>query len=157
MAFATPQQVATRLGQDALTAIQETQADQLIDAVTGMITDAAGKTDAWADALDPVPRALKALTIEIVARVMSNPSTAKSISENLGTYSYTQVFVEAGLGLSVDEVALIRRTVYPATEAGGVELDGLVSDPDVQRAFPSLARQGTLEDLGEDDPAFWLA
>jgi hypothetical protein len=156
MAFVTDTQIAARLGVPSLSTVQAAQAAQLIDAVTGMIAEAVGKDDAWADALDPVPRVVRGMALEIVVRVMNNPSTAGTITEQLGSYSYTQVFRENGLLLSDSETAVLRRAVYGG-DSTGAPLENVLDDLPVQASFPgSFGQSVSLRELGEDDPAFYL-
>lgn len=94
--FATIDDLALRMGKessDDFTAAQQAQGERLLELVTGLIIEAVDKDTTWADALDPIPTTLTAVTVEAVARVMlpliQNPSGVSSQTETLGAYSYT--------------------------------------------------------------------
>lgn len=120
MAFAEAEDVATRLG-STLTTVEANRVDGLLDAATSVIAAAADKTDAWADALFPVPKILHFLCIELVVRTMNNPGGLRSQSEQLGQFQRSESFRDdangGGLQLSQVEEALVRRTVYGRTSA----------------------------------------
>lgn len=124
MTFATADDIAQRRGR-TFTEDERAMADLLCEAATAVITDAAGKTDAWADTLDPVPRILKFVAIEVVARVMPNPDGLRSFQEQLGAYShsesYRDVATGGGLLLTQSEVLLVRRAVW-GTTSGSVKV-----------------------------------
>jgi hypothetical protein len=115
VSFATAEDVATRLGR-SLSATEAGTAEMLLAGATGLIAQAADQTDAWADALEPVPQMLAMLTIEIVARAMLNPQGASTVSEQLGAYQSTMSWTTGdgdsfGLYLSRVEERLVRRTL----------------------------------------------
>lgn len=112
MAFATETDVATRLGRD-LSVVEEDQVSLLLDLATAVIASAAGKSEDWAEALDPVPVRLKGFCIEIVCRSLGNPNGLFSRSETVGSYSYSESFNReiAGLSLTAMEKQVIRRAV----------------------------------------------
>jgi hypothetical protein len=129
-AFATPEDVAARrvatfTDEDTATAAF------LVNAATAVIVDAAGKTDDWALALDPVPRILKYLCVEVAARAMANPDSVRSVSEQLGAYqesvSFRDAAVGGGLLLTSVEELLVRRAVYGRT-SGSVRVASVVDD-----------------------------
>lgn len=128
MAFATPQDIATRLGRD-LEAIPAAMADQLLDAATAVIAEAAGRDDTWAETVDPVPAMLRFVAIEVVARAMANPNGVRSESEQLGTYQHSQAFRDdgGGLWLTTTERLLVRRAVY-GTLSGSSRPTGVVEE-----------------------------
>jgi hypothetical protein len=111
--FATVEDVATRQGK-TLTEAEEESVDFLLTVATAVIADAAGKDDAWAAALDPVPTILKGLTVELVGRAFANPSGLTSLQEQVGSYQYMQSFnrdLPAAFVLTDIERRIIRRTV----------------------------------------------
>ncbi|MDP2710797.1 MAG: hypothetical protein Q8O56_06225 [Solirubrobacteraceae bacterium] len=116
VALATLHDLATRLGKQpaGLTAEQAAQGELLLALATGVIADAAGKPVDWAATLDPVPAILRAVCVELAARVMSNPAGARSSSEQLGLYRHSESFaaehgVTLGLLLTNTERQLVRR------------------------------------------------
>lgn len=129
-AFATTTDVELRLGRE-LTTAEEDQVELLTAAATAVITQEAGKTEAWADDLDPVPRVLRYLTVELVLRAMANPQGVVSFTEQLGAYSTSQRFRDTGGGLLLtkQEGILVRQAVYGET-TGSARLGSILkSDP----------------------------
>lgn len=116
MAFATSQDIETRVGRD-LTTAELAQAGQLLDAATAIMAEAAGKDDDWADELSPVPQILKTVCIEIVSRVLDNPSNLDSFRESIGAYSYSKDFRAGYLMPTPAERDLIRRVAGTPTTA----------------------------------------
>lgn len=100
MAFATTADVEARLGR-SLTDEETTQAQAVIDDVTGLIADAASRDQDWADALDPVPVALKALCVKKAITAIANPIGLASESETLGQYQHSQTFPRSNDGVGV--------------------------------------------------------
>lgn len=114
MPFATPADVATRLGR-ALSAAEQVLATQVIESVTGQIADAVDRDAAWAAALDPVPKTLKTLCVEKVIIVGTNPNGLAAESEDLGAHSYSRTFQrsnDVGIFLTENEKRLAREAVY---------------------------------------------
>ena len=130
MAFATAEDIATRLGR-TLSSTEAATAEMLLDAATAVIAEAASKNDAWAAALTPVPNMLKFLAVEVVVRAMANPEALSRFQEQLGAYSSTKAFatVTAGGGLMLTDVEtnLVRRTVYGRL-SGSVRVESLADD-----------------------------
>jgi hypothetical protein len=119
MAFATADDVATRLGR-ALTSAEEAFAEAVIAQVTGLIADAVDRDIDWADALDPVPQTLSSLCIEKVVRIGANPSALQRRSEQLGSYQHSEDYSTGsayGVCLTDAEEVRARRAVYGATTA----------------------------------------
>lgn len=120
MAFATAEDVATRLGRD-LTSEEGAQADFLLETATGVIAGACGKDDAWAAALSPVPTIVKGMCVELVVRVMSNPASVRSQSEQLGQYQHSESYRDGAQGggmlLASWEELAIRQAVFGRTTA----------------------------------------
>lgn len=118
MAFATPEDIATRFGRE-LSAIEAATAEWLLDGATAAIAQAADKDDAWAENLSPVPKILRSLCVELARRAMSNPEGLRSMSEQLGAYQHSRSFRDAAAGgditLTDIEERLVRRTVYGRT------------------------------------------
>lgn len=131
MAFATAEDVATRLARD-LTAEQGAQAEFLLDIATAVIAGACGKDDAWAAALTPVPDLVMGMCVELVVRVMSNPTQARSMSEQLGQYQHSESFRDAAQGggmlLAPWEELAVRNAVFGRTTAS-VRVKAVVNDP----------------------------
>ena len=116
--FADSDDIATRAARTLSTA-ETNLANMLLEAVGDEILEALGRDEDWADALDDTGATYKALhgvSIEAVTRVIANPSSAERLSEQLGSYSYSQSFresaVSAGLYLSDLERRRIRKVVY---------------------------------------------
>lgn len=125
MAFATIDDITARR---ALTESETTQAEALLDAATGVITVAAGKTDAWAADYE-APAIIRFLTVEIVLRMLANPTGVASVSEALGAYQHTERFRDNGGGLllSPSEELLVSRAVH-GTTSGSARLDSTLTD-----------------------------
>ena len=128
MPFATTTDVGDRLGR-TLTAGEETTVGLLLELAQGVIADAAGEDDAWADELSPVPVVLKALAIELVCRALANPNSLESLQESLGQANYSARFREAGLFLTPYEESLVRRAAGTTT-SGSALVRSLVGDQD---------------------------
>lgn len=115
MAFATSIDVADRLGRP-LTVDEMTQADAVIAAVTDLIADAVGKSNAWAATLTPVPGTLKTLCVEKAASVILNPALGTVAAESLGEHSVTYARSnDGGIFLTEAERLLVRRAVFGRT------------------------------------------
>lgn len=129
MAFAEVEDVATRLARD-LTAEEGAMAEMLLEAATAEIARAAGRDDAWAAALAPVPQILRFVAVELVRRAMSNPEGLKSVSETLGAYQHSRSFQgadTAGLFLTDREERMVRSAVY-GTLSGSSRVESLADD-----------------------------
>lgn len=120
--FATITELAVRLGrvnESELTAAQQAQADLLLELATGLITQAVDRDTAWQDALTPVPVLLRAVCLEMCARVMTNPSGVRSEGETVGSYQHNVSYTDGShlLMLTDSETLLVRRAVHSATSA----------------------------------------
>lgn len=127
MAFATDDDVATRLGR-VLTSAEEAQATAVIATVTGLIADAAGRDGDWATALSPVPETLKALCVEKAVGAIVNPSNLAAQSETLGAASRSQTFPrsgDVGVFLTDAETRLVSWAVY-GTNSGTASPESMV-------------------------------
>ena len=116
MAFATTNDVAARLGRD-LSVGEQATVTALLDGATAFITASLGLSDDWADALSPVPRVVETMTVELTVRSLANPNGLKSLSENLGQFSYTAQFNNGDgsstlLTMTKTEELLIRRAIF---------------------------------------------
>lgn len=124
--FATLNDLAIRLGRTAsgeLTAAQAAQGTLLLAIASGLIRDAAGKAAAW----DPSPASvlLRAVCLEVCARVMTNPAGVRSEAETLGAHQHSVSYADgaSGLYLTDRETKLVRggaglaasATTMPAT------------------------------------------
>lgn len=113
MAFATAEDVATRLGRE-LTADEEATAELVIELTTGLIETAANENAAWSAALVPVPKLFTILCLERAVRTILNPTGAASLSKTLGQFSYSETRPRAedlGLLLTEGEERLVRRAL----------------------------------------------
>lgn len=130
MAFATGEDVATRLGRD-LTADETAQAEFLTELATGLIAGACGKNDAWAAALTPVPSILNLYCVELAVRSMPNPTGLASQTESLGQYSHTERFRDSAAGeamaLTDLEERVIRRAVF-GTNSGSAKTESIATE-----------------------------
>jgi hypothetical protein len=146
MSFGTPADVATRLGRD-LNATETATAQYLLDAATSLIARAAGKDDDWAAALSPVSPLLVFVSVEMVARVMSNPNSLKEYSERLGDYRLDATFDPSTLGLELmnREQEIVGQAVGMVATSASVELSSHAT-----LDFP----QKPVIDL--NDPAYWI-
>jgi len=115
----TYEDVHARMGAPDWSAGEEAQCRFLIDTVSAAIVAEVDKTEEWAATLSPVPGQLRALCVEVVARVMANPTGARSSSEQLGSYQFTDSFSDAGHGLELTptEVLRARRAVWGTNTA----------------------------------------
>jgi hypothetical protein len=130
MAFATPADVKRRLGRD----LNEAEAgivDFLLEAATAGITAAVGKTDEWADALNPVPRIVKIVTVELVMRAKANPDGVVSMREQLGSYAVSQQYRAAAETMDIlptrSEELLLRQAVFGRT-SGSVKTESVATE-----------------------------
>ncbi len=141
--FATLAELALRLGSlttDDLTAAQRAQGQMLLELVTGTIVDNIGRDDVWASTLHPIPRVVRSVTLEAVARVMqpgmNNPSGVSSESETLGAYSHTVRYGEnsggstaaaVALGITAAEMALCRKALL-GVSSGSAYVSSLATE-----------------------------
>ena len=113
MAFATAANVATRQNRTFTTG-EEAAVVLLLDFATGAIAEAAGRDDAWATALTPVPTIIKGLTVELVGRALANSEGLTSLQEQVGSYQYMKSFnkeATAAFSLTAIERRIVRRTL----------------------------------------------
>lgn len=114
MAFATHEDVQTRLGRDLTEQEQGTATDVIAD-VTGLIVDCVDRDSDWAAGLDPVPAALKAICVEKALAAIVNPRGVASQSESLGAHSHSETFrrtADVGVFLTPLEERRVARAVY---------------------------------------------
>jgi hypothetical protein len=129
--FATPEDIATRYGRE-LNTVEAATAEFLLEGATALIAQAADKDDAWADNLDPVPRLLKIITVELVCRAFPNPESLAGLTEQLGSYQYSKRFkagtdaLTSDLMLTEPEERLVRRAVH-GTLSGSVPLRSIAT------------------------------
>lgn len=118
--FCTVTDIATRLGRD-LTAPEQATVQMLCELVTNEIAAAADKDADWPGSLTAVALPLRAIAVDVVTRVMRNPSGFSSTSETLGAYSYTERYgsddstTGGGLALTPAEARRARRAVFGAS------------------------------------------
>jgi hypothetical protein len=143
--FASLADMRARLGLSELDAVAAARCGLLLDLATAGIVAAVDKDDEWAAEQAPVPNALRALCIEIVARVMANPSGARSASEQLGAYQHTESYADTGhsLELTDREVLRARQAVWGKTSDSAQATSVL---DDIAEVVP------VLDDLGS-----WIA
>jgi hypothetical protein len=114
-AFATAQDISARLGR-ALTSAEEDQIELLLEMAADAIADTADVAQALLEGLDPFPRTLWALHIELTVRAMAAPAGARSTQETLGQYSrstsYRDPDTGGGLFLTDREQRMVRRAVF---------------------------------------------
>lgn len=109
--FCTPADMLARLGlTEWATPADETRCQLLISLASSNIATAIGRD---ATSISPIPGGLRALCIELVARVMVNPTGARSESEQLGSYQYSTSYTDNshGIALSDAEARAARRIV----------------------------------------------
>lgn len=114
MTFATSSDVETRLGR-SLTTAEKATAEAVITTVTGLIVDVVDRDSDWAEALDPVPEALKAICVEKARQEIANPTGVRSESETLGAYQHSQTYrdsSETAVFLTPFEERQVQRAVY---------------------------------------------
>jgi hypothetical protein len=107
----------------SLTDTEKAAAESAIATVTGLIIDCAGRDQAWADGLDPVPAALTGLCVEKAIGALSNPLNLAAQSETLGAYSRSQTFPRSGdvsVFLTAFEERLVSRAVYGTTSGSSL-------------------------------------
>lgn len=132
--FATIDELARRLGMvDAgeLSAGQVAQGTMLLRLMTSVIAQEVGRTEAWVATVNPIPAILRAVCLEAVARVMQNPSGARSESETLGQWSHSTNYTDKahGLLLTAAESRLVCQEVWgtaSATTHPATTLDELI-------------------------------
>lgn len=132
--FATIDDLAHRLGLTSaadFTAAQSAQGLMFLVLASGLIIQAADKDAAWANALTTIPVLLRAVCLEVCARVMSNPTGARSESETLGAYQHASSYADGshGMWLTDREVLLVRRVVFGTLSATTIP-HTLTFDPD---------------------------
>lgn len=124
MALATVEDIETRLGR-ALSTEEKSAAEQFILQVSGVISDDLHKGTDWAEELDPVPPALTAVVVGKVVSLGNNPQGLQSVSQNLGSYSFSESYQGSASGLGIiltkDEKQVIRRALG-RTGAGSLPL-----------------------------------
>lgn len=117
MAFATADDVGTRLGR-TLTDTEEAQVEAVLETVDGLIRDAVDRDADWDP--DPVPAALKEMSIQKAISAIANPQNVASYSEQLGQHSYSATFQrgqDGGVFLSDQEGRALRLAVYGTNAA----------------------------------------
>lgn len=129
--FATVADLAQRLGRDAsdFSAVETGQAEMLLELATELILAEIDRDPGWADGLAEVPRALRIVCLEIAVRGMANPTGARSVQKQLGSYQHSQSFSDARVGLVITdaEVLLARRAVN-GTLSGSAKVESVVDD-----------------------------
>lgn len=128
--FATAGDVAARLGR-TLTTDEQNQATAVIGTVSGLILEAVGRDDEWADDLDPVPVTFKAVCVEKVVSILANPDGLASLSKTLGSFTHSATFPRAadiGIFLSPLEVAAVRTALSGGLRSGSARMRSIVDD-----------------------------
>lgn len=123
--LATLDELALRLGYTPVAA----EATMLLELATGLILDAVDRDAEWLSTLTPVPAVLRAVCLEMVARVMQNRASARSESETIGQYQHSVSYTNgaSGLALTDAEVILARRTVV-GFSSGSARVDSLITE-----------------------------
>lgn len=126
--FCSLDDMAARLGVTEWTAAEQTRCQLLIGLATDTILAEVGKDAAWA-ARTPVPDGLRSLCIEMVARVMVNPSGVRSESEQLGSWQRSVSYSDSGhqLEMSQSERLRARAAVY-GSNSGSAQATSLADD-----------------------------
>lgn len=130
MAFATAEDIATRLGEESLSVADKASAELLIDLATAVIAEAVDQDDEWAKGLNPVPTIVRALTIELVCRAMASPQGLTSASESLGAYTRSESYRKdpsTALLLTDMEERMLRRAILGQL-SGSVRIESHVDD-----------------------------
>lgn len=128
--FAGVDDVAARLGFE-LSEQQRTAAAFLLPSATALIAVAAGKDDAWATALTPVPQVLRLVCVEAVVRVIANPEALASVTEQQGDQRLTKSWTPGETGelcLTDKEGDLVRSALAGGKTSGSARLPSLVDD-----------------------------
>jgi|GEM_PF-1651107 len=131
MAFASEADVEARLGRD-LTAAEQTMVTFLLDAASAVVANAADKE--VADVV-PEPEILRFVTVEVIARAISNPSGLYSQTKSLGQFSHSQTFrkeLSSDLFLTDTEETLVRRAILGQL-SGSADTASLANDEVVFR------------------------
>lgn len=117
-----------RLSAADFTAPQAVRGALLLTLSTGLIVTAVDRDEAWALALAPVPLILRAVCLEVAARVMRNPSGARSESETLGQHQHSVSWTDGahGMMLTDAEVLLCRRAAIGVT-SGSANVDSVIT------------------------------
>lgn len=149
--FATLEELGVRLGL-TFTAAQTAQASLLLSLATGLIIEVVNRDDTWAATYSPIPRLVRAVCLEVVARVMQNPTGARSESETLGQYQHSTSYTDGthGLVLTDAEALLCRRAIIGAT-SGSAAMDSLATQ--VAENMPNTL-DGLLEEGIDDVPIY---
>lgn len=149
--FATLEELGVRMGM-TFTTTQATQGALLLSLATGLIIEAVNRDDAWAATLSPIPRLVRAVCLEVVARVMSNPTGARSESETLGQYQHSQSFTDGSHGviLTDAEAMMCRRAIIGAT-SGSARTDSLAAI--VADNLPNTLT-GLIDESPDDPPLY---
>ena len=129
MPFATALNLETRLKR-SLDDADSALADLLIESAMAVIAAEVGKPWEWAEDLpDPVHPLLRAVCIEVVARVMENPEQLHSFSEQLGAHHESKAFRREGEGgdlLLTDRESRLVRFAINGTLTASTVADTLV-------------------------------
>lgn len=126
--FCSTDDIAARLAITDWQAAELARCQLLIDLATDTILAEVGKDAAWA-AQTPVPDGLRSLCIEMVARVMVNPSGVRSESEQLGSWQRSVSYSDSGhqLEMSQSERLRARAAVY-GSNSGSAQATSLADD-----------------------------
>lgn len=117
VAFATAAQVATRLGR-SLTTLEEAQINGVLEGIAGLMRAEAGKTDDWTP--DPIPSALREMSIQKAIAALINPNNVAATSKSLGSFSESLTFQrsqDGGVFLSDEEGRRVRFAIYGTNSA----------------------------------------
>ncbi len=128
--FATLGELADRIGAAELTDTQAAQGTLLLELATGLIVEAVDRDDTWAAALEEIPTSVRTTCVEMVARVMNNPTGARSQSETLGAHQYSTSFTDGahGLELTASDISRCRRAILGQTSASA-RVESILRDP----------------------------
>lgn len=153
--LATLTELAVRLGRidaDALSTQQQAQGTQLLGTATDLILEAVNRDTDWLDDLDPVPRVLRAVCIEVAARVMTNPAGVRTEGETLGQHQHSVSYAEgAGLLYLTDRELRLCRRVALGAGSGSAVLESLATTiaavtPEPMTGYPIDTNPSIYED-----------
>ncbi len=154
VSLATLSELAVRLGridESELTAAQQAQGEQLLATATDLLIDAVDRDADWLTGLDSASnafRVLRGICLEMCARVMTNPTGARSEAETVGSYSHSVSFTDGShlLMLTDREERMARRATVGVT-SGSAQLESLATV--VAESMPRALDE--LVTAGEDD------
>lgn len=118
----------------------------LLDGATAVIEQAVDVAEAD---IDPMPRILRFVAVEVAVRGMANPSGLASRSEALGAASQTERFRDdGGLWLTDSECRLVREAVLGQLSGTAIQ-ESIIDDCVVSVLAPASYPGGRPEGIDE--------